>query len=449
MSVKLRITLWYTLFMIIVSAIAVLAMNSFGSRMIENDTQRRVMRTVDDMSKNFVDRGGNLRRVPEFMFFHEGVYIVIYDENNSIVGGNVPFGITEALDIEDGNFRKTSHGTINCYEFDKEVFSNQGKFFIKGISTAADEMYGMRSLTKNNIILTAITILIAAIGGYFIISRALLPVKKISEAAEEISQSNDLTRRINIGTQSKDEIYALANTVDKMLDKIEGSFEKEKQFTSDASHELRTPVAVIMSECEYMEECAKTTDDYKESMDSIKRQAQRMSKLISELLTISRMDKDTIKTSFEDVDISELVTFVCDEQEEIHEADISLVRNIGQGIIANADRFLLTRMFVNLISNAYQYIGEGDRIEVSLSEKEENIVFSVKDNGIGISEENIPKIWERFYQADSSRNDSTSMGLGLSMVKWISDAHGGKMEVKSCEGEGSEFIFTMPKKKAV
>jgi signal transduction histidine kinase len=431
--------------MIIISGIVIAAMNAFSAQMIERDTGRRIIQTVDELSRNMSDRGGTLRRVPDFMYYKDGVYLVLYDENSNVLGGTIPFGIDDELEIQKDVFRSNSYNSSKFYEFDKEIVTRQGKYFIKGISAAGDEEYGVKSALKTNILLSLITILLAAIGGYLIISRAFVPVKKISKTAERISKGSDLSERINLGG-GHDEIYNLANVFDKMLDKIEESFEKEKQFTSDASHELRTPVAVIMSECEYMEECAKTADEYKESASSIKRQAQRMSKLISELLTISRMDKNKIKANFEDVDISELVTFVCDEQEEINEKNIELVRNIAPQINAKADRFLLTRAFVNLLSNAYQYIGNGNRIEVSLTSKSGKVVFSVKDNGIGISEENLPKIWERFYQADSSRtfNENGSMGLGLPMVKWIAEAHGGMVNAESNLGDGSLFTFEIP-----
>lgn len=444
-SLKLKITLWYTLAMIIVSAIVIVMMNSFNTKMIELDTERRVTRTVDDLSKNLVDRNGSFHRVPDFMYYKDGVYMVLYDGEYNVLEGTLPFGITNALKIQKDVFRSDNYNNSKFYEFDKEIMTKQGKFFLKGIASAGDEEYGAKSALKTNILFSLITILLAAIGGYFIISRAFVPVKRISDTAERISESSNLSERINL-EGGHDEIYNLANVFDKMLDRIEASFEKEKQFTSDASHELRTPVAVIMSECEYMEECAKTADEYKESANSIRRQAERMSKLISELLTISRMDKNKIKTNFEDVDISELVTFICDEQEEIQDNKIALVRNISQGITAKSDRFLLMRAFVNLVSNAYQYIGDGDKIEVSLSSENGKILFSVLDNGIGISEENLPKIWERFYQADSSRtvNKNGSMGLGLPMVKWIAEAHGGKVSVKSTLGEGSVFTFELP-----
>ena len=261
-----------------------------------------------------------------------------------------------------------------------------------------------------------------------------------------VSESSDLSRRIEIG-EGGDEIHALAKTFDEMLEKIEKSFNKEKQFTSDASHELRTPISVILSECEYGIECVEDVEELKETLSSVKLQATKMSKLVSELLMISRMDSNRLKLNFEDTDISELLNFVCEEQEEIQIKDIKLIQNIEQNIFANVDRLLLTRLFVNLISNAYQYSNDGSNIIVTLKEIDNKIEFSVKDEGIGISEENIPKIWDRFYQVDSSRTEERngSSGLGLPMVKWISDCHNGKLEVISEIDKGSTFIFRIDK----
>lgn len=173
-----------------------------------------------------------------------------------------------------------------------------------------------------------------------------------------------------------------------------------------------------------------------------------MSKLISELLTITRMDKNSVKTVFEAVDISELLGFVCDEQEEIHDGSIALHREICGGVCAEADRSLLARLFINIISNAYTYGKKDGNIWVSLKEEKEKIVFSVADDGIGIAPENLDKIWERFYQVDSARtsNEEGNTGLGLSMAKWIAERHGGKISVSSKLGEGSVFRFEMLRK---
>ena len=155
---------------------------------------------------------------------------------------------------------------------------------------------------QNNLIIVLCFVILAGLGGYLIINKALMPVSIMSKTAKDITNSNNLSERINIEPGKRnDEIRDLANTFDSMLDKIEESFKKEKQFTSDASHELRTPISVILSECEYAEECIETAEDYKESTSSIKNQAQKMSKLVAELLTISRMDNDKININLENL----------------------------------------------------------------------------------------------------------------------------------------------------
>lgn len=446
MSVKLKVTLWYTAVMLVVSGLALFAMTSVTQNTLNRDMEAKIVRTVEDFSRR-IKPDGKEPLPPEFRFYEQGVHMMLYDDASNLMGGQVPFGIEEAFEFSDGTLRKNEYGDNLYYEYDRRVrLHDHSELWVKGIMSISDQSYAVNSAAKTNVMLTLILILAAAVGGYFIISRAFVPVNRIRMTAKEISESSDLSRRINLG-EGKDEIHALADTFDEMLEKIENTFEREKQFTSDASHELRTPVSVILSECEYMKTCAKTMEDYAESVDSVSRQAEKMQKLISELLTLSRMAENTQRISFEETDLSELLTFVCDEQEEIGREGIVMERQIEPGVTATADRFLLARLFINLIANAYQYSKETGVVRVSLKSEGAQAVFSVADEGIGISEEQLPKIWERFYQADSARTakDNGSMGLGLSMVKWIAGCHKGEVTVKSEVGVGSEFIFSFPK----
>nr|DAV72400.1 MAG TPA: heavy metal sensor kinase [Caudoviricetes sp.] len=446
LSLKLKITLWYTFIMIIVSTVVLLAMTSISTKMLNRETVSRLTRSVNDMSRE-LERNPDIHRVPDFKYFDQGVQLTLYDDDGNLAGGQLPFGITEKLSLSDGETRRESYNGNSYYVSDKKFISASDKrtYWIKGIVSISDGTYAINSLAKYNALLAAVMIVIAALGGYIIIQRTLIPVNKIRTTADEISESNDLSRRIGLNN-GNDEFCRLAQSFDKMLDRIEQTVEREKQFTSDASHELRTPVTAVLSACEYMINYAKDYDELKSSAVSVKEQAERMSRLISGLLTISRMDKNTIQTTFEEVDVSELLEFVCDEQEEIHTENIKLLRQIDEGICARADRLLLIRLCINLISNAYSYGKDGGTVNVSLKSDLNTLTLSVSDDGIGIPPEHLPKIWERFYRVDPSRSENTngSMGLGLSMVKWIAECHGGSVSVTSVTNAGSTFTFTMP-----
>lgn len=445
LSVKFKITLWYTVIMVIISFAVLIAMTSLSASLLKRSISERIINTADNFARE-IEIGRDIFNIPKFKFYDRGVHMVLLDDNFNVAGGQIPFGISDEMSCLDNGVRTENHNGNDYYVFDRKVVRRGGNvYWIKCFVSASDTVNSINSVAKNNAMLIIVMIIAASAGGYIIIGKILTPVNKIRKTADEISESNDLSRRISL-PDGNDEFHMLAASFDKMLDKIEQTVEREKQFTSDASHELRTPVAAILSSCEYMTGYAKTYDDIKESAEGVKKEAERMSKLISELLTISRMDKNTIQLSFEDVDFGELLNFVCDEQTEIHNDNITLNRNIADNIIVKADRFMLARLCINLISNAYSYGKDNGNITVTLTCDSGNAVMSVSDDGIGIAEENIPKIWERFYQVDPSRtiDDKGNMGLGLSMVKWIADCHKGSMTVKSVLGKGSTFTFTMP-----
>lgn len=448
LSIRAKITIWYTAAIIILSAIVITAMSSLSLDMIKRDISMRVNREVEEYSR-MLSRPNNLpgNKKPALSFYEQGVHLAVYDSDGTLLAGNIPFESVHESDFSDGHFDKISDSSGEYYGLTKaiHVMGKDNTLWLRGAASVTDESYSLSSTMRMNVIITIILAAAASFGGFIILGRAMAPVKKITQTAQRISESSDLSQRIKIGGGG-DEIHELAQTFDSMLDRIEQTFEREKQFTSDASHELRTPVAVILSECEYMADCSLTAEEYREAADSVKDQAEKMSRLINELLTISRMERNTIKLDFEETDISELLNFVCDEQEELHNGSIILTRNIAPDISAYSDRLMIMRLFINLISNAYSYGKENGHINVSLDTDKNNIKVSVKDDGIGISTENLPKIRERFYQADPARTSDRngSSGLGLPIAKMIAALHHGNISVSSQIGKGSEFIFTFP-----
>ncbi len=472
-SIKAKITIWYTLVILVISVVALFVMLSVSRDILINDSKEKLINGVESiipmvnspevprenppksMPENVPDKPNegvrfepreNFEKLPGFRFFNNGVHTAVYDEDGNIVNGALPFEFAADISFENEVVKEMVFDGDSHLTYAKQIQGQDGSLYrIVGVISIADESVLLHSVTKTNLILIAVLVVVAALGGYLILRQAFKPVEKIRGTAESISESRDLSQRISL-PGGKDEIHKLADTFDEMLGKIEKTLNNEKQFTSDASHELRTPVAVISSECEYTLECAASLDEAKESVLSIKKQADKMSKLISELLAMSRMDKNTMDVSMENVDISELLNFVCDEQEEIHNRSIALKRNIMPNVCVETDSMLLARIFINLIANAYSYGKENGNINVTLIDREKDVFVEISDDGIGISEEDLPKIWERFYQVNASRtNTDGSMGLGLSMVKLIADKLGVEVSVESELGQGT--IFTLALKK--
>lgn len=317
---------------------------------------------------------------------------------------------------------------------------------MRGITSITDAESSLRITVRFSLVLFPLMVALAAVLGYLFVRRAFRPVARLTATAREIYEKEDLSKRIGL-TGEKNEIYVMAETFDMMLDKLEASFEKEKRFTSDASHELRTPVTVILSQCDYLLEDRDLSEEERSAVEAIRRKARSMSKMISQLLFLSRADQGRQAVHKELLDLSLITEMAADEQEEMAaEKNISIVRDIGEGIEGYVDETLFIRLWMNLIGNAISYGKEGGWLKVSLK-KEKNTVFgAVEDNGIGISQEQLPHIWERFYQADTSRTgkENTGSGLGLPMVKWIVETHGGKISVRSTPGAGSRFAFYLP-----
>lgn len=444
LSIKLRITLWYTIIISLISAGLLFAMTKVSHELLMVESRHRIEQTVTDFARMLPIQRKAFHQVPDFEFFDKGVLIALFDNNGKLIGGYIPYEFSDDIVFKNNEMLVDTYNNENFLIYSKKSVTYDGKpVSVVGVISITEKRNILTGIHKVMTVFTLIIILIIALGGYFIICKALRPIDKITKTANSISNGNDLSQRIMLGP-GDDEMHRLADSFDTMLDKIETSFEKEKQFTSDASHELRTPVAVINSECEYVLECATNLEDAKESVISIKRQSDKMSKLISELLTISRMDRENLKINFEDVDVSELLNFVCDEQEEIQVGTTTLHRNIPSGIYIKADQMLIARMLINLISNAYTYGKENGNVWVLLTKEENYAVFEIKDDGIGVAKEDLAKIWERFYRGDKSRANGENMGLGLSIVKWVVEHHNGLISINSKPGEGTSITVKIP-----
>lgn len=282
----------------------------------------------------------------------------------------------------------------------------------------------------------------------YLLSRKMLkPVDRVSSLAERISSTN-LKERINYNGPD-DEIKRLADTFDGMLSRLENSFESQKQFIQDASHELRTPIAIAQTNIEVLEMDDKATlKDYERLKDILKMSLERMSALSEKLLMLSEGEQG--KTNWAIVDLAPLLAEITSELEtKANEKSVHFeMAPIDKNIPVSGDAFRLKQVFVNLVDNAIKYNKPGGEVKISARVDDTKIVVEIKDSGVGISQADQQRIFERFYRVDKSRSRAQGgSGLGLAIVKKIVEEHGGTVSVQSTLGEGSTFYVTLPRQK--
>ena len=287
-----------------------------------------------------------------------------------------------------------------------------------------------------------LTILISTAGGLFLARRALKPVDEMTHIAKEIGE-NDLSRRIKIRT--KDELGRLAITLNQMIERLEQAFDRQKQFTGDASHELRAPLSVIQAESTLALQKERSAREYRKAIETIAQECDHMADIIKQLLILARADSGKEHIIFKSFNLTEFIYDFCDDARILcKEKSIHLELIKEDNIFVNAHDRSIKRLMYNLLSNAIRYTKANGKVTVKIQKKNTLVEISVSDTGIGIPEKDIPFIFDRFYRVDKarSRQDGGS-GLGLAICNQIVNMHGGEIDVKSQAGKGSTFIVKL------
>lgn len=279
---------------------------------------------------------------------------------------------------------------------------------------------------------------LCAIAGYFLNRRALQPVDQITAMLRSISIGN-LSQRLPVA-HTLDELQRLAETGNEMLARLEDAVERINRFTADASHELRSPMALFRTVAEYALRNPKIDADSKDAFEEILAESIETSQLLEDMLTLARADAGYGSNMFEPVDLSQLVEDAAARQRPLAEAKQQTVTVLTTGPAwISGDRSSLRRLIWILLDNAVKYTPAKGSIIVGLMTTASDAVLTVRDSGIGISEDLLPRIFDRFVRADPSRGEVNGTGLGLAIAKWIADAHHAQLSVKSREREGSVF----------
>jgi heavy metal sensor kinase len=300
-----------------------------------------------------------------------------------------------------------------------------------------------RTLASVLIILVAALMVLVGLGTWLLTGQALAPLAAVTRVATQITQADDLSRRIPLSGSARNEVGQLIVAFNDTLERLEKLFSSQRRFLADVSHELRTPLTVIKGEVGLMR---LTGEVEEESLRSIELEVDRLTRLVGDLLLLAQAETGQLPLSVGPVELDTLLLEATQQMRTLAGERISIQIDEIDQVLMIGDQDRLKQVIVNLVANAIQYTPSGGKVNIALRKDNHQALLTVKDTGPGIPAADLPHIFERFYRAERSRkrSENSGFGLGLSIASWIVRRHGGTIEVESQEGKGTTFIVRLP-----
>ena len=431
-SLTFKITLWYTTFIVLLIGSLIVGTFLVSDSVVEKNSEKKLIEEVAEISSGS----------DKFTPYEDGVTLSVYDKDGNLVAGSVPrnFKVNDFSLGVISEYKDVNHNKYLYYDSETSSARLGNGKYVRGVVQITNNINGW-ILPLIISVGSPFVILVIMYGGYLIIRSSLKPVRDMTETADTIAKSNDLSKRITI-EDGTDEVHKLGKVFNEMLETLENSSKRERQFSSDVSHELRTPISVIMAESEYGAKYTDSVENAKESFDVIERQSKRMTSMINQILELARLDS-RLEIPKEEINLSERIKYTIEDYKILFDnKNLKLIINIEENITIYANEALIMRMIDNLLSNALKYAET--EVAVCLA-KRNRIILEVADDGIGISDAEKKHIWDRFYKVDKSRTttEDNSSGLGLSITKKIVELHDGKIAVLDNNPKGTRFVVNL------
>ena len=421
------------------------------SALLLDQVDRTLNQTVQDILANSrVDAVGELNLVTlPSLELTASVYVQYWDRDRHLQMASPGIrDLTQPLDPSGLNysraiFRDVSIRNIHLRVLTVPLLAGQRSV---GVLQAATNL-GLVDSIRNSLLsilvgLTVISMALAAGASWFSIRQALSPLATVTATAEQITRADDLSRRIPYTASPKDEIGALIRAFNRTLERLETLFTSQQRFLADVSHELRTPLTVIKGNADLIRKLGPD----EESLDTIKDEADRLTRMVGDLLLLAQAESGKLPLTMAPVALDVLLTDVFQQMRVLAGDKVRLkLTEIDQAVVSG-DRDRLKQVLINLISNAIHYTPAGGEVYLSLSKTGDVARIVVRDTGPGIPTGDLPHIFDRFYRGEKSRTRSktSGFGLGLSIAYFIVEAHGGRIEVDSHEGQGTTFAVFLP-----
>lgn len=429
-----KIILINSLILSLLTAIIVAAAAVAGTTVLRSNIHNALIETVTSRASLISASEGPIP--PDgFDYDVNGVYLSVYFSDGTLNKGSFPGPVD--LPIQKGvvSYIKIDGERYYVYDF---AVSLEGRedIYLRGIVSAS--YGGWFAAVVSVTVFAGVLAVIGIFLNVFSVKRAVRPIDRMRREVNDITLSKDIAKRLSEVPEDV-ELAQLAEDYNYMLDSLEGMFRNHERFTSDVAHELRTPLTVILSESEYALDEGRSESDKDESLAVIYRQSKRLKAITDSLLEFTRV-ANRLKAELSPTDISALTEeFLGDYP---FPEGVACKTEIEEGVVVLADITLFERLLQNLVDNAVKYGREGGHVIVSLGRKEGRAALAIEDDGIGMSEETLSHIFERFYRAEPSRSDKSGLGLGMSFVKEIARLLGAEIHITSALGKGTRVTLT-------
>lgn len=420
---------------------------------VNEEIQEELFKHLDDMSTDSNDT--YLIQVDQWRAREHNsirvnpVFVQFYDNNKEVIDKSPNLKDSNLKLFNDSNniFIDTKLNDIPLRQIQTAII-NKGEVVGYLVVAMSLEDFEIVLILKNILLITfpLILILLFLIARFFA-GRSIKPVRTIIDTSSQITKDN-LQTRIPL-PQNKDELYVLSQNINNLLNRIESAIDREKQFTSDASHELRTPLAVIKGTMEVLIRKPRNQQEYEEKILFCISEVDRLNHMVDQLLLLARFENQKQNVKQETIYLNALILDNLTRfSEKTENKKIKIVADFTEDFYVQSDNYLVSIIFSNLISNAIKYSNDNGKIELKLEKTSTDIIFTIADNGVGISEQDLNKIFNSFYRSDVTNHpDIKGTGLGLSIVKRLCDLLRIKISVESRINEKTKFILQFPSAK--
>lgn len=422
---------------------------------VNDEIQEELLKHLDDVSTDSNDT--YLIQVDQWRAREHNsisvnpVFVQFYDNNKEVIDKSPNLKNSNLKLFNDSNniFIDTKLNDIPLRQIQTAII-NKGEVIGYLVVAMSLEDFEIVLILKNILLITfpLILILLFLIARFFA-GKSIKPVRTIIDTSSQITKDN-LQTRIPL-PKNKDELYVLSENINNLLNRIESAIDREKQFTSDASHELRTPLAVIKGTMEVLIRKPRNQQEYEEKIQFCISEVDRLNHMVDQLLLLARFENQKQNVKQETIYLNALILDNLTRfSEKTENKKIKIIADFTEDFYVQSDNYLVSIIFSNLISNAIKYTNDNGKIELKLEKTSTDIIFTIADNGVGISEQDLNKIFNSFYRSDVTNHpDIKGTGLGLSIVKRLCDLLKIKISVESKINEKTKFtlIFSLAKLK--